>query len=306
MTGGAGYIGSVLVPMLLDQDYQVTVIDSFMFKQTSLTDVIWRNNLRIVRGDVRDSELMKSEIAKHDVIIPLACLVGAKLCDQDPHAASSVNLDAIKNICSNVSKQQRIIFPCTNSGYGIGQKDIYCDEQSPFNPISFYGRLKVDAEHEVLQSGNNTTFRFATLFGIGPRMRLDLLVNDFVYRAVNDKALVLFESHFSRNFLHVRDAAAAFIHVINNHSSMKGNAYNVGLSSANINKEELCKIIQGIIPDFVYVKSEIGNDPDKRNYIVSNKKIEATGFAPKFSLEDGIKELIKGFSIIQAKEFRNS
>ena len=305
VTGGAGYIGSVLVPMLLEKGYDVIVLDNFMYNQTSLLDCCHYKNLEIIRGDTRDENLLREILKKVDVIFPLACITGAPACDRNPYEAKSVNLGAIKTIVKLRGKEQVIIFPTTNSGYGIGQEGIYCTEETPLKPISLYGRLKVEAEKTILNSGNSITLRFATCFGISPRMRIDLLVNDFVYRAVNDRYLVVYQGHFKRNYIHVRDAALAFIYCLKNFEEMKDNAYNVGLSDANISKLELCKIIKRYIPDFYYHEAEVGEDPDKRNYIVSNEKIEKTGFKAKLSLDEGIIELIKGYKIIKKYGFSN-
>lgn len=305
ITGGAGYIGSMLTPLLLKKGYKVTVLDNFMYNQVTLLDVCHDPNLTVIRGDVRNEKLMKDVVAKHDILIPLACLVGAPLCDRDPINAQTINSDVIKKMNDWKSKEQLLIYPCTNSGYGIGQKDVYCDETTPLNPISVYGKVKVDAETYLLNKGESVTFRLATVFGISPRMRLDLLVNDFVYRAVNDRFIVLFEQDFKRNYLHVRDAAAAFLHTIENYSKMKGQAYNVGISEANISKKELCERIKEFIPQFTILSSELGEDPDKRNYIVSNDKIEKTGFKTQVTLDVGIQELIKGFQIIKKNQFSN-
>lgn len=305
VTGGAGYIGSVLVPMLLEKGATVTVVDSFFYNQNSLLDVCFHPRLKVVRGDVRDYKLMASLIKGQDFILPLACLVGAPLCDKLPQEARAVNLEAIKKILELRMRGQKIIFPNTNSGYGIGKAGIYCTEETPLRPISLYGRLKVEAEEELLRAGNAITLRLATVFGISPRMRLDLLVNDFVYRAVNDGYVVLFEANFKRNYIHVRDVARAFIHCIDNFEKMKNEPYNVGLSRANLSKMELCEEIKKQIPKFTFVVSPIGRDPDKRNYIVSNKKIEKTGFKPQISLSSGISELIKGYQIVRRNDFTN-
>lgn len=305
ITGGAGYIGSVLVPLLLSHGYEVTVLDSFMYNQVTLLDVCHDSNLKVIRGDVRNDSLLKELVAKHDILIPLACLVGAPLCDREPFNARLVNCDAVKKMSDWKAKEQRLIYPCTNSGYGIGQSGIFCDEKSPLSPISLYGQVKVEAEEYLLARGQSVTFRLATVFGISPRMRLDLLVNDFAYRAVNDGFIVLFEQHFKRNFLHVRDAANAFLHAITNYSAMEGQAYNVGLSDANLSKRELCDLITNFIPGFTVLASELREDPDKRNYVVSNEKIEKTGFKAKINLEQGIQELIKGFQIIRKNQFSN-
>lgn len=237
--------------------------------------------------------------------MPLACLVGVPLCDKFPQEARAVNLEAIRMFLKLRSPRQKIIFPNTNSGYGIGKADIYCTEETPLSPISLYGRLKVKAEEELLSDRNVIALRLATVFGISPRMRLDLLVNDFVYRAVNDGYVVLFEENFKRNYIHVRDVARAFIHSMDNFNKMKNEPYNVGLSDANLSKMELCEEIKKQIPKFTFVVSPIGKDPDQRNYIVSNKKIEKTGFKPKTSLQDGISELIKGYQIIRRNDFAN-
>ncbi len=305
VTGGAGYIGSILVPRLLDKGAAVTVVDNFFYNQTSLLDVCSNPRLKVVRGDARDNKLMSSLVKEKDFIIPLACLVGAPLCDKFPQEARAVNFEAIKMILKFRSRQQKIIFPNTNSGYGIGKANIYCTEESPLRPISLYGKLKVEAEKALLRDGNVVTLRLATVFGISPRMRLDLLVNDFVYRAVNDRYVVLFEANYKRNYIHVQDVARAFIHVIDNFAKMKNEPYNVGLSDANLSKKELCEEIKKQVPHFTFVDSPIGYDPDKRNYIVSNKKIEATGFKPRISLQEGISELIKGYQIIKRNDFAN-
>lgn len=305
VTGGAGYIGSVMVPTLLKSGYRVTVIDNFMYGQNSLLDCCHDKNLIVVRGDARDPRLIAHHLKDADAVFPLACLTGAPVCNERPIEASAINLGAVKTILELRRPDQMIIFPTTNSGYGIGEAGIHCTEETPLNPISLYGKLKVEAEQLILKSGNAITLRLATAFGISTRMRLDLLVNDFVYRAVNDRFLVLFESHFKRNFIHVRDVAGVFIHSLENFSAMKNQAFNVGLSDANLSKRELCEEIKKQIPNFYFVDAAVGEDMDKRNYIVSNEKIERTGFKPEVSLNEGIAELIKGFQIIKAKIFSN-
>lgn len=305
VTGGAGYIGSVLVPTLLQRGHLVTVLDNFSFGQSSLLDCVCNERLTIVRGDVRDEELVRKLLAKADVIIPLACLVGAPLCAQRPVEAQTINYDAIKLLVDASSSAQRLLFPTTNSGYGIGEDGIHCTEETPLRPISLYGRLKAEIEQMLLDSGRAITFRLATAFGISPRMRLDLLVNDFTYRAVVDRFIVLFEAHFKRNFIHVRDIAQAFSHGIDQFETMKNEPYNVGLSDANLSKRELCEAIKQQVPEFHIVESEIGQDPDKRNYIVSNEKIEATGFRPAVSLDQGIAELIRGYQIVRRNQYAN-
>jgi len=305
VTGGAGYIGSILVPELLNKGHEVIVVDNLMYGQTSLLDCCNNKNLSIIRGDARDKQLISKCIENVDVIFPLACYTGAPLSLKDPIGAETTNLYAIKMLLELRKKDQIIIFPTTNSGYGVGQEGKYCTEETPLNPISFYGRLKVDAERTILESGNCITLRLATVFGVSPRMRLDLLVNDFVYRAVNDGFLVLFESHFKRNYIHVRDVAKAFIHCIDNFNSMKDETYNVGLSDANLSKWELCEEIKKQVLNLYFVEAEIGEDPDKRDYIVSNEKIEATGFKPDYSMPLGIEELIKGYQIIKRNQYSN-
>jgi len=305
ITGGAGYIGSIFVPELLKARHKVIVIDNFMYNQTSLLDCCNDKNLTVVRGEVRSKEIVLEPLRKVDAIFPLACFTGVPACQKDSLAAKTVNLDAIRMILELRSKNQIIIFPTTNSGYGIGQEGIHCTEETPLKPISLYGRLKVEAEKEVLNAGNCITLRLATAFGISPRMRLDLLVNDFTYRAVTDRFIVLFQAHFKRNYIHVRDIAKAFIHSLNNFEQMKNEPYNVGLSDANLSKWELCEEIKKQVPEFYFTEAKIGEDPDKRNYIVSNGKIEKAGFKPDISLQRGISELIKGCQIIKRNQFSN-
>ena len=305
ITGGAGYIGSVLVPMLLAEGHKISLIDNFMYGQASLLDCCHYEMLSVIRGDVRDKVLLRQQLQQADAILPLACLTGAPLCDQDPNGAKQINYDAVRFLAEHKSKDQLLIFPCSNSGYGVGLEDIHCDENTPMRPISEYGRLKVELDHYLLDRGDCITFRFATVFGVSPRMRLDLLVNDFTYRAVVERTLVLFEAHFKRNYLHVRDAARAFLHSLDNYETMVGEPYNVGLSEANLSKQELCENIKLQVPEFRYVVSEIGKDPDQRNYIVSNAKIETTGFHTQVGLERGIQELIKGFQIIRRNQYAN-
>ncbi len=305
VTGAAGFIGSILVPALLNQGHKVVALDNFMYNQSSLLDCCNNKNLDIVRGDTRDKSVISKYLKDVDAIIPLACLTGAPLCAQDPIAARTTNLDAIKMLLELRHSNQIIIYPTTNSGYGVGQEGIYCTEDTPLNPVSLYGSLKVEAEQAVLHAGNAITLRLATVFGVSPRMRLDLLVNDFTYRAVNDRFIILFEAHFKRNYVHVRDVAKAFIHCLDNFTKMKNEAYNVGLSTANLSKWELCEEIKKQIPAFYFVEASVGEDPDKRNYIVSNAKIEATGYQPDVSLQQGITELIKGYQVIKRNQFSN-
>ncbi|WP_419777010.1 NAD-dependent epimerase/dehydratase family protein [Malaciobacter marinus] len=305
VTGGAGYLGSILVPELLKLGHKVTVLDSFIFGQSSLSDICFMDNFNVVRGDARNETLLKEVTKSIDIVIPLAALVGAPLCSRDEIGTITINRDAIKTLSKVLSKEQRILMPVTNSGYGIGQDGVYCTEETPLNPISTYGKTKVEAEKIILERENSISFRLATVFGMSSRMRLDLLVNDFTYRAFKDGFIVIFEGHFKRNYVHIRDVARAFIHGIENFDKMKSEAYNVGLSDANLSKLELCAKIKEHIPNFTIMEAEIGKDPDQRNYIVSNEKIESTGFKPIYSLDMGIKELIKGYTIINNSKFSN-
>jgi len=305
VTGGAGYLGSILVPQLLKAGHAVTVLDSFIFRQSSLADCCASESFDVVRGDCRDERLISELLKTHDVAIPLAALVGAPICDRDRLGAVSINRDAVRLLCKLASSSQRILMPVTNSGYGIGRPGIPCTEDSPLKPISLYGTSKVEAEQAVLERENSISSGLATVFGMAPRMRLDLLVNDFVYRAVNDRALVVFEGHFKRNYIHIRDVARVFLHALENFESMRGRAYNVGLEDANLTKLELCAVIQKHIPGFVYLEAPIGEDPDKRDYIVSNQRILTTGWKPAHSLDDGIRELIKGYSILKNSSYAN-
>ncbi len=305
VTGGAGYLGSILVEALLGEDHEVVVIDSFAHRQNSLAHLCSDIRLDIIRGDVRDIPLVTKLASKADAILPLAAIVGAPACDSDPDMAIAVNRDAVAALCTTASREQRIIIPITNSGYGIGEPGKECTELSPLKPISLYGMSKVRAEADVMARGNAVSLRFATLFGMSPRMRLDLLVNDFVHRALRDRAIILFEADAKRNYLHIRDAAGAFVHALENWELMKDNIFNVGLSDANLSKRELCEKIKEHVPIFTVLEAAVGEDPDKRDYIVSNAKIEATGYRPQFSLDDGITELIKGFQMIRNSRYAN-
>lgn len=298
VTGAAGYIGSTMVPRLLCEGHHVLAVDNFMYRQTTLLDCCNNPNFDVVRGDCRDRELIGECLKGVDVIVPLACLTGAPLCKADPVGARTIIRDAVRDIIELRSKDQRIIFPTTNSGYGVGEKGKFCTEQTPLRPVSLYGRLKVEIEQELLDAGNAITLRLATVFGASPRMRTDLLVNDFVLRAVRDRFIVLFEADFKRNYLHIRDAADAFCHCLANFEAMKDQPYNVGLSEANISKRELCEQIRKQVPDLYFTEYELGEDPDKRDYIVSNEKIEAAGFKARRTLAEGIAELIKAFSVL--------
>jgi nucleoside-diphosphate-sugar epimerase len=305
VTGGAGYLGSVMVPALLEQGHTVTVLDSFLFNQNSLLECCANRRFSVIRGDCREAAVLERGLKQADVIIPLAAIVGAPACAADPTASRSTNLDAIKLLLNLRSPRQKVIYPTTNSGYGIGEKGKFCTEETPLRPISLYGTTKVDAERAVLDAGNSVTFRLATVFGMSPRMRIDLLVNDFVYRAINDRTVVVFEGHAKRNYIHVRDVARAFLHAIGNFSAMQGQPFNVGLSDANLSKLELCAKIKQHLPQFVYLEAPVGEDPDKRDYIVSNEKIERAGFKPAYSIDDGIRELIKGYTVLKNGRYSN-
>ena len=305
VTGGAGYIGSILVPALLRAGYKVSVLDSFMFDQASLLDCCSSPDFEIVRGDARDERLVREGLKGADYILPLACLTGAPLCDRRPLEAKGVITGAVETILKFRSKEQRLIYPATNSGYGVGEKGRHCTEKTPMRPVSLYGTLKFAAEEMILAAGNSISFRLATAFGVSPRMRLDLLVNDFTYRAVNDRFIVLFEAGFKRNFIHVRDISKAFLHAMKNFGKMKDEVFNLGLSEANLSKLELCRAIKKQVPDFYFSEATIGKDPDKRDYIVSNAKLERTGFKPEVSLDKGIAELVKGFTIIKRNQYSN-
>ena len=305
VTGAAGYIGSTLIGYLLNAGHKVTAIDNFMFGEASLNHYCHHENFEIVSGDVRIKDTIKALIAKADAIIPLAAIVGAPLCSKDPIAAKTTNHDAVTLMLELVSKQQLILMPTTNSAYGSGDENNFCTEESPLNPISSYAIEKVEVEKQLMERENSISFRLATVFGMSPRMRIDLLVNDFTHRAVNDGAVILFESHFKRNYIHVRDVCHTFLHGINNFDSMKGQIYNVGLSSANVSKFELCKKISEQVPGFVFLEHDHAKDPDQRNYVVSNDKIEATGWRPSHTLENGISELIKGFKMIRNRRYGN-
>lgn len=297
ITGGAGYIGSILIPKLIENGHQVTVVDNYMYKQSALAELVINKNFHLDVSDVRDFGNIKKHLGKNDIVIPLAAIVGAPACSKNPVEATSINKDSILNLFKFVSKDQIVIMPTTNSAYGSGNEENYCDENSPLNPLSLYARDKVEVEEELLQLNNWISFRLATVFGLSPRMRLDLLVNNFVYRALIDKFIVLFEGHFKRNYIHVRDVSNAFNFAITNLDSMNKNIFNVGLSEANISKMELCREISKIVPDFVIKEEEFTKDPDQRNYIVSNKKIEKMGFKTSIDLHTGLKELVSGISI---------
>jgi nucleoside-diphosphate-sugar epimerase len=305
VTGAAGYVGSILVPRLLSAGHAVVALDSFLYRQTSLLDCCADPALEIVRGDCRDRELVARRLKTVDAVVPLACLTGAPLCRRDPVGARSIILEAVRDLIAMRSARQAIVYPTTNSGYGIGEKDRYCTEETPLRPVSLYGRLKVQAEQALLDAGGAVTLRLATVFGASPRMRTDLLVNDFVLRAVRDRFIVLFEADFRRNYLHVRDAADAFVHVLDRFDDLKDRPYNVGLSEANISKRQLCEQIARQVPDFYFTEHALGEDPDKRDYIVSNARMEAAGFKARRTLAEGIAELIKAYRVLPACPYGN-
>lgn len=305
VTGGAGYVGSVLVPVLLQNGYKVTVIDNFLYKQPSLASVVSNKNFSLVYGDVRDKELMSKHISGSDIIIPLAAIVGAPACLKDPQMASSVNKDSMIWMFDKISSSQQILMPTTNSAYGSGDENNYCDEESKLNPLSLYAKDKVHVEKYLMEKENATSFRLATVFGISPRMRLDLLVNNFVQRALTDRFVILFEGHFKRNYVHVKDVVDAFVFGVNNLDKVKGQIFNFGLSEANISKQQLCERIKNQLPDFTFQDAPLAKDPDQRNYIVSNKKIEAIGMKAKVTLDEGISELIKGLGMFTSYPYTN-
>lgn len=305
VTGGGGYIGSILVPELLNRGHHVTVVDNFMYHQPSLAAVVSHPHFDLVYGDVRDQALMKKQLSSADVIIPLAAIVGAPACAKDPSTASSINKDATIWLFDQLSPQQQVIMPTTNSAYGSGDKDNYCDEKSPLNPLSLYAKDKVVVEKSLMERPHATSFRLATVFGISPRMRLDLLVNNFVHRAITDKFVVLFEGHFKRNYVHVRDVSQAFTFAVDHPDKVMGEVFNFGLSEANISKQELCEVIQKHVPEFIFLEAPLGRDPDQRNYIVSNMKIESRGMKAQVGLSEGIGELVKGLKMFEQYPFSN-
>lgn len=306
ITGGAGYLGSVLCEHLLDAGYQITVLDSLLYQQNSLFSLCSNPRFQFYCGDVRDESVVRRLVASADVLIPLAALVGAPACDRDPEFARSVNLDAVRMLNRVRSRHQLVVYPTTNSGYGAKSGDVFCTEETPLEPISLYGRTKTQAEQDLLESPNTITLRLATVFGISPRMRLDLLVNHFVYAAATDGYIVIFEKDFKRNYIHIRDVAGCFIHCIKNSARMTGRPYNVGLDAANLSKEELAIKVKEFVPNFYIHFSEVGSDPDKRNYIVSNQRLREAGFEAKRSLEEGIEELLKGYRMMGRSPFKNA
>jgi nucleoside-diphosphate-sugar epimerase len=306
VTGAAGYLGSVLCDHLLDRGYRVAALDGLIYGQQSLFHLCANPHFQFVFGDVRDEGLIQSLIKEADVLIPLAAIVGAPACDRDPSLARSVNLDAVRLLNRLRSRNQLVVYPTTNSGYGTQTGDVYCTEETPLEPISLYGQTKSQAEQELLETPNVVTLRLATVFGMSPRMRLDLLVNHFVYAAVTDGYIVIFEKDFKRNYIHIRDVADCFVHAIENAKQMEGKPYNAGLDAANLSKEELALKIKQYVPNFYVHFAAVGSDPDKRNYIVSNQRLREAGFEAKRSLEEGIQELLKGYRMMGRPPFKNA
>lgn len=309
ITGGAGYLGSVITGRMLEEGHEVIVLDKLLFNQTSLLQYTSNPKFKFIYGDVRNYELLRELCTKAEVIIPLAAIVGFPACAADPKLAKEINFDQILNIIKiTKGKGKKILYPNTNSGYGLGDGETECTEESPLKPISVYGTTKVEAEKYLKTNTDAIIFRLATVFGVSPRMRTDLLVNDFTYKAITDKYIVVFEKNFKRNFIHIQDVADAFVFMLDNYDTHKGQVFNVGLSDANLNKQQLLETIQGHVADFAISYNDFYEDPDKRDYIVSNAKIEATGWYPKWSLDMGIAELIMAYQMIVPKmgaEFRN-
>jgi nucleoside-diphosphate-sugar epimerase len=303
ITGGAGYIGSELVNCLIEE-HKITVLDNLMYDETSLLRYAQNNNFNFVKGDVRNTELLKQLTRQSDVILPLAALVGFPLCDDHPRDATEINFEANRWFAENKSKDQLVIYPCTNSGYGVSVDGSVCTEESPLNPVSLYGKTKVMAEQVYQEKDNCVTFRLATVFGPSSRMRSDLLVNNFVLKALKERLLVLYECEFMRNYVHVSDVCGAFKFVLDNWDSCKNETYNVGNDSINMNKLQLAQIIQKHIPIEI-IKAEFNSDPDIRDYIVSSEKIYSKGFECKYDLDDGVKQLIKAYSIIDSPWYAN-
>jgi len=305
VTGGAGYIGSILCEYLLGAGCHVTILDNLHYREGSLFHLCAHPAFEFVRGDARDERVMRELLGPADAIIPLAAIVGAPACDRDPLLAETTNLGAIQLLNRLRSPRQLVVYPTTNSGYGAKTGDVFCTEDTPLEPISLYGRTKADAEALLLDSPSAITLRLATVFGLSPRMRLDLLVNHFVYAAVTDGYLVIFEKDFKRNYIHIRDVAEAFLHCLTHAGRMAGRPYNVGLDAANLSKAELAVKIQQHVPNFYVHYAEVGSDPDKRNYIVSNQRLREAGFEARRSLDDGIRELLKGYAMLGRMPLKN-
>lgn len=306
ITGGAGYIGSVLTSLLLEEGFEVTVTDNLEYNQLSLLHLFNKKNFKFIKEDVTNFDFLKKIVSEHDIIIPLAAVVGAPACEIKKELATKLNFEQIKLIVDNMTKNQKLIMPNTNSQYGSSDKII--TEDSPFNPLSHYAKTKCDAENYILNSGNGICLRLATVFGVSPRMRTDLLVNNFTLKSLTDGYLVIFEGSFKRNYIHVSDIANTFLFCIQNYDKMNNDVFNVGLSEANLSKKELASEIKKFIPNLVIKEDNYKEDSDKRNYIVSNKKLESYGWKPKVTISEGIKELIEGYQMIinyQNKNFSN-
>ena len=303
ITGGSGYLGSTLAEHLLNSGYSVTVLDNLMYKQLSLLHLFKRDGFKFILGDVRDKENLQKLVSEHDVVIPLAAIVGMPACKANPQLTIDVNFKQVVNIIEVLKDTQKLILPNTNSQYGSSSEVI--TEESPFKPLSLYAETKCDAENAMLENGNGISLRLATVFGVSPRMRQDLLVNDFVYKSINDGYLVLFEAHFKRNYIHVQDIARTFQFMIENYDECKGQAFNVGLSSANLSKMELAEKIKEYVPSLVIKQDEFKEDFDKRNYIVSNEKLESKGWKPLYDLDYGIPQLISAYQIVQKYNNKN-
>ena len=303
ITGGAGYLGATLTQHLLDNNYKVDVIDNLMYEQISLLHLCSHDNFRFINHDVTDFEFLKKLISPYDIVIPLAAIVGGPACDGNKELATKVNFEQIKCIVDNIRDDQKLIMPNTNSQYGSSKETI--TEESPFNPLSHYAVTKCGAEDYIMNSGNGVCLRLATVFGSSPRMRTDLLVNDFVHKAMVDGYIVLFESHFKRNYIHVKDIANTFLFCIENYNKMKGDVFNVGLSDANLSKLELAETVKKYIHNFIIKEDDYKTDFDNRDYIVSNEKLESLGWKPKYTIDDGICELLYAYQMIIKHNNRN-
>lgn len=305
ITGGAGYIGSILTEHLLREGYKVTILDNLLFGQQTHFHFCANPNYEFVFGDCRSEATLKKLVPQADIIISLAAIVGAPACDRDPWMAKSLNHEAIALINKIRSPNQFMIYPMTNSGYGTQTGEAFCTEETPLEPISLYGSTKVEAEQIVLNSQNALSLRLATVFGMSPRLRLDLLVNNFTYMAFTEGYLVIFEKDFKRNFVHVRDVADCMIHCIKNSKQMSGRPYNLGNDDANMSKEELALCIKEQLPNFYIHYADVGSDPDKRNYVVSNQRLREAGFEARRGISDGVKELIKGYQMLRRSPMKN-
>ena len=309
ITGGAGYLGSVITGKMLNKGYEVIVLDKLIFNQVSLLSYTSNPNFKFIHGDVRNEVLLEKLCIESDVIIPLAAIVGFPACASEPELAKEINFQQIVNIVKFTNgKGKKILYPNTNSGYGLGIGQLECSEESPLTPISVYGQTKCEAENFLRTSTDAIIFRLATVFGVSPRMRTDLLVNDFTYKAITDKYIVVFEKNFKRNFIHIQDVANVFLFMLENYNKYKNEVFNVGLSDANLSKQELLEKIQTHVKDFAVSYNDYYEDPDKRDYIVSNLKVESTGWKPNWNIDMGIKELIMAYQMIVPRmgaEFRN-